>query len=185
MKPKIAFIGASTGGPTLIKELVLKLKSLSYTIVIAQHMKEEVIPFFIEDLKESASIKVISTPITVTLNEAEVIVCSKSSKIIKDGHLFRFKTDTTNQIYTPDINQLLNSFVPYASEFDIKVIILTGIGRDGVDGAKNLKDYSCKVIAQDENSSPVYGMPKYAYETGIADEVKSFQEIIKCLEEFC
>jgi len=185
LKPKLVFIGASTGGPSLIKELVLSLKSLSYTIVIAQHMKEEVIPFFIDDLKESASVRVVSTPITVTLNEAEVIVCSKSSKIIRDGSLFRFETDTSKQIYTPDINQLFNSFVPYADSFDMKAIILTGIGCDGVDGAKNLKQHFCKVVAQDEKSSPVYGMPKYAYETGVADEVKSFEEIIQCLERFC
>lgn len=181
MKKKIVFIGASTGGPSLIKELLSSLKSLSYTIVIAQHMKEDVLPFFIDDLKNTTQFCVKQTPTVSTLNEAEIIVCSKSSKIIKDGDMFKFETDSSQQFYTPDINQLLNSFVSYADEFDITVIILTGIGCDGVDGAKNLKQFSCKVIAQDEISSPVYGMPKYAFETGVADEVKSFEDIKKSL----
>jgi len=181
VKNKLVFIGASTGGPSLIKELLLQLNPLQYTIVIAQHMKEEVIPFYIDDLKESLLGDVVSTPLITTLRQPQIIVCAKSSIIEKVGDNFKFKIDTKNQYYTPDINQLFNSFVPYAKEFDMTAIILTGIGCDGVEGAKNLKKQFCKVIAQDEKTSPVYGMPKYAYETGVADEVKSFDEIVKSL----
>jgi len=181
VKNRLVFIGASTGGPSLIKELLLRLNPLKYTIVIAQHMKEEVIPFYIDDLKESLCVDVVSTPITTTLRQPQVIVCAKSSVVVKVGNNFKFETDTKNQFYTPDIDQLFNSFVPYAKEFDMSAIILTGIGCDGVEGAKNLKEQFCKVIAQDEKTSPVYGMPKYAYETGVADEVKSFDAIVESL----
>ncbi len=109
-------------------------------------MKEDILPFFIDDLKNTTQICVKDTPTTSSLDCGEVIVCSKSSKIVKDGTCFRFETDSKTQFYTPDINQLLNSFLPYADEFDMTVIILTGIGCDGVDGAKNLKKFGCKVI---------------------------------------
>jgi len=64
------------------------------------------------------------------------------------------------------------------------IIILTGIGSDGANGAKNLKRYGCKIIAQDEKTSPVYGMPKAVVEMGITDEIKSFQEIKNYMKEF-
>ena len=67
-----------------------------------------------------------------------------------------------------------------AEDFDIKVIIMTGIGSDGVNGAISLKSKGAKIYAQDEKSSPVYGMPKAALESGIVDEVKSFEDIKRC-----
>jgi len=60
------------------------------------------------------------------------------------------------------------------------VLIMTGIGSDGVDGATNLKSKGAKVFAQDEKSSPVYGMPKAALERGIVDQVKTLDEMKEC-----
>ena len=57
---------------------------------------------------------------------------------------------------------------------------MTGIGRDGVDGAKNLKTKGAFIFAQDEKSSPVFGMPKAAIESGIVSEIKTLQEIKEC-----
>jgi len=54
---------------------------------------------------------------------------------------------------------------------------MTGIGSDGVDGAQKLKKLGVSVFAQDEKSSPVYGMPKAALERGIIDRVMSFEKI--------
>jgi len=183
LKPKVLLIGASTGGPLLIKELLLSLTSLNYTIVIAQHMKEEVLPFYIDDLKGSVKFCVKSTPITSTFMGGDIIVCSKSTTVQKECNKFKFVTDTANQIYTPDINKLFNSFLPYANELDISIIILSGIGSDGVNGSKNLKQYSSKIIAQDEKDCAVYGMPKAMVEMGIVDEIRTIDEIKNYMRE--
>ena len=79
-----------------------------------------------------------------------------------------------------DINKLFSSFAPFVHDFDISVLIMTGIGADGVDGAKELKAKGAKIYAQDEKSSPVYGMPRVAIESGIVDKVKSLDEIKEC-----
>jgi len=147
-------------------------------------MREEVIPFFINDLKDSLKIKVQTTPVCTSFEIPSVIICSKSSIIEKEGNLYNIKTDTQNQNYTPDINKLFESFVVYAEEFDMSVCIMTGIGRDGVDGAKKLKEKGAKIIAQDEKSSPVFGMPKAAIEDGIVDEIKSIDELKSCFRGF-
>jgi len=143
-------------------------------------MREEVLPFFIKDLSESLNFKVQTTPLSTSFSEPSIIVCSESSVLKKSFGTFEIVTDKLNQNYTPDINKLFNSFVEYANEFDIRILIMTGIGSDGVDGAKNLKAKGATIIAQDEKSSPVYGMPKAAFDSGIVDEIKTLDEIKEC-----
>jgi len=182
LRKKILLVGASTGGPTLIKEMLSQITSLSCTVLIVQHMREEVLPFFIKDLKESLHVRVETTPLSTTLNEPSIIICSESSVIKKEYGTYKIITDKTEQKYTPDINKLFNSFTALSSDFEINVLIMTGIGSDGVEGAKNLKSKGAKIFAQDEKSCPVYGMPRVAVESGIVDEIKTLDEIKICFK---
>ncbi len=177
MKKKLILIGASTGGPSQIKKILSNITSLSSIVVIVQHMKEEVLPFFIKDLQNSVNAKVLATPLKTSLNEPCIIVCSQSCVLVKKGYGYEIQTDTTQQKYTPDINKLFNSFASLGNDFDIKVLIMTGIGADGVDGAKQLKQNGAYIISQDEKSCAVYGMPRVAKESGIVDEVKTLIQI--------
>lgn len=182
MKHKLVIIGASTGGPSLIKELLQSLKNLSFTLIIAQHMKEEVLPFFIEELQASSPhLNILSTPCSLDFCQPSVIICAHSCVFTQTLNSLTLQTDTTHQNFTPDINKLLLSFKPFATSFDTTVIIMTGMGSDGVLGAKELKSCGAQVFAQDKQSSPLYGMPKAAYESGIVDAVLSFTEIKKHL----
>lgn len=147
-------------------------------------MREEVLPFFIKDLNASLKINVLATPLKTSFNEASLIVCSHSSVLKQNNGNFEIVTDKENQNYTPDINKLFNSFVEYSDRFELKILIMTGIGSDGIDGAMNLKLKGAKVFAQDETSSPVYGMPKAAIERGIVDQVKTLDEIKECFRNF-
>ena len=143
-------------------------------------MGEDVLPFFIKDLQESLPHKVQSTPMKTSFFEPSIIICSESSSVKKDGLKYSIYADKEGQNYTPDINRFFNSFAMYSDNFDISVLIMTGIGNDGVDGAKTLKEKGAIIYAQDEESSPVYGMPKAAFESGIVDRVKSLDEIREC-----
>ena len=140
-------------------------------------MKEEVLPSFIRDLQESLSVSVKTTPLEIDFSKPSIIICSESSVIEKRGKEFFLKSDKKNQHYTPDINKLFTSFAKYEMNFDMNVLIMTGIGNDGVEGAALLKSKGAKVFAQDEKRSPVYGMPKAACERGIVDKVLSLDEI--------
>ena len=177
MKPKIVFIGASTGGPALIKELLSSLTSLSYTLIIAQHMREEILPSFVKELESATKVPVHSTPCDLNFYTPSIIICSSSVTLVKDGMSYGLKQESINQSFTPDIDKLLHSFAPYAENFEIEVIIMTGMGSDGVIGAKLLKTHGAKIIAQDKKSSPLYGMPRAAKESGVAEYVYSFEEI--------
>jgi two-component system chemotaxis response regulator CheB len=145
-------------------------------------MKEEVLPFFIEDLQESLNISILKTP-SILPSKPSVVVCSHTSTLHKEKNLFSLLTNTSEQNYTPDINKLFNSFVPYVNEFDIHILIMTGIGRDGIEATKRLKERGAFVIAQDEDTSPVFGMPKAAIEEGVVDQVKSLSQIKQYMRE--
>ena len=177
MKKKILLIGVSTGGPSQIKAILSQVSSLKSTVIIAQHMREEVLPFFVKDLDDSLSIDVQTTPLETSFTKPKVIICSHSSVLQKNGFTYKIVTQTQDQKYTPDINKLFNSFVEFYNDFELSVLIMTGIGDDGIDGAKNLKEKGATIIAQDEKSSPVYGMPKAAFESGIVNEIKSLDDI--------
>ena len=183
MKKKVILVAASTGGPSQIKEMLHSIKILPCSIVVVQHMQEDILPFFIKDLKDSLAHKVHSTPVDFVFEQPSIIVCSKSSVLKKTAKHYNIVTDTSNQIYTPDINKIFNSFLAHANDFDIKIIIMTGIGDDGVNGAIALKKLGAKVIAEDEKSCPVFGMPRVAIEKNIVDEVKSFSELVECFRD--
>ena len=177
MKRKILLVGASTGGPRQIKEMLQSIETLSCTVIIAQHMQEKVLPYFIHDLQESLPTKVFSTPLQTDFREPSIIVCSNTVAIRSKANTFEIYNHPQGQSYTPDINILFNSFADFTHEFDIDVLILSGIGSDGVDGAQLLESKGANIFAEDEESSAVYGMPKVAFERGIVKQVKSLSEI--------
>ena len=184
MRKKVLLVGASTGGPSQIKEMLSQITSLSSTVIIVQHMREEVLPFFIKDLQDSLNVNIQTTPVSTTFCIPEVIICSHSSILKKNGLIYEIVTQTTSQKYTPVINILFNSFVNFSDDFELRILIMTGIGSDGVNGAKNLKEKGALIFAQDEKSCPVFGMPKAAIESGIVDEIKTIEDIKKCLSDF-
>jgi len=177
LKQKVVLVGASTGGPSLIKKLICQIENLSSIIIINQHMKEEVLPFFIKDIQSSCKFNVQTTPLSFSMNRPSIIICSQSSIVEKKGTEFFIQTEIARQQYTPDINQFFNSFAKYVDSFETEVVMMTGIGRDGVLGAAKLKKLGAKIYAQDKKSSPVYGMPKAAFEEGIVDEVLSLDSL--------
>ena len=67
---------------------------------------------------------------------------------------------------------------------EIVCVVLTGMGADGTEGIKKLsKNNSIYSIAQDAESSTVYGMPKAFFESGLADEVRPIQDVAKAIEK--
>jgi len=183
LKKRVILLGASTGGPSQIKEMLTSIKTLPCSIVIAQHMQEDILPFFIKDLQENLAHKVHSTPAEFLFDTPSIVICSSSCILKKSSQYYNIVNDSSGQIYTPDINKLFNSFVPYAHDFDIKIIIMTGIGDDGINGASALKKLGAKVIAEHEKSCPVYGMPRVAVERNIVDEIKTIEELVSYFED--
>jgi len=86
-----------------------------------------------------------------------------------------FKDEKVNFV-CPAIDVAMNSIIPWGDDRIIGVI-LTGMGKDGAQGLFHIKNIGGLTIAQDEESSIVYGMPKAAYETGAVDLVLPPEQI--------
>ncbi|MBF0101617.1 MAG: chemotaxis response regulator protein-glutamate methylesterase [Desulfobacterales bacterium] len=185
MKPKseIVAIGISTGGPNALAKMMPKLPvKINVPILIVQHMP----PVFTQSLAKS-----LNTKCAINVREArdgEVLEPSvayiapggKQMKIVAspDGknRLIRITDDPPENSCKPSVDYLFRSISQYYLNRSTAVI-MTGMGSDGFAGLKMMKQNGAFIIAQDELSCTVFGMPKEPIESGIVDVVASLDDI--------
>lgn len=190
---KIVTIGTSTGGPRALQEVLPYLpKNLPASYVIVQHMP----PGFTKSLAER-----LNSLSDITVKEAEdkdILYPGVAYIAPGDYHILIEKANHTSDYWIrlssspsvgghrPSVNVMFNSLSETKLD-NIIGVIMTGMGSDGCEGMKNLKSKNnAFIIAQDEKSCVVFGMPKTVIESGIADVVVPVQhiakEIIKAVE---
>jgi len=187
----IIAIGASTGGPGAIEAILKKLPvNLSIPVVVAQHMPERFLEAFAMRLNNH-------TPLTVKLAqkgeilEGGVIYIAPGHSNMKVGThpgsrapFISFSKRSFKEFNFPSIDCL---FASVAATFGKKAIgvVLTGMGKDGTEGLGAIAQSGGFTIAQDEQSSVVFGMPKSAWEAGVARQLVRLTEIpgflVSCL----
>ncbi|MEZ0344169.1 MAG: chemotaxis response regulator protein-glutamate methylesterase [Caldimicrobium sp.] len=184
---RVLGIGVSTGGPQTLTEIFKELPGdFPAPILIVQHMP----PLFTKQLAERLD-KI--TPLKV--KEAENGEPVKEGMVYiapGDYHMVVKKENNQKIIHLhqgppknncrPSVDVLFESLAEVYNGTCL-ALVLTGMGRDGAEGAQLIKKKGGAVIAQDAQSSIVYGMPRAVIESGLADEVLSLSEIPKRLKE--
>jgi len=180
---KIVLIGASTGGPGHIKKILSSLtKSAKSTIVVAQHMGEEFIPSFIQQLNSSCLIKVEEVSNNKLLSASKVYVCTGKTSIESGSKGLYFKQVKIKlNHYNPDINCLFTSGAKITSKVQVLGIILTGIGNDGAIGCKLLSEKGGECVAESESTAIVNGMPLQAKKINQDIQILSINKIISLI----
>ena len=173
----IVAIASSTGGPMALSELIPKLpKKFPVPIVITQHMPKEFTPSFAKRLNDTSEVEVIEGFDGLTLKPGRV---GGSHLIVKrrGGVAVCGLSDAPPVLSVKPAANIM--FLSVADEYggNVLCVILTGMGRDGTDGAAALKRKGAYVIAESQKSCVVYGMPKAAVEAGVVDEVLPLNEI--------
>ncbi|MDI9569890.1 MAG: chemotaxis response regulator protein-glutamate methylesterase [Pseudomonadota bacterium] len=174
-RPEMVLIGVSTGGPNALAVLLPALPLLGTPVLIVQHMP----PIFTQTLAESLSAKCAlrvceaSHGETAEANSVYIAPGGRHMRLAPspDGRrIIQITDDPPENNCRPAVDYLFRSV---ANNFPGKAmgVILTGMGSDGALGLKLLKRHGCFVIAQDEASSVIYGMPKAAVEAGVVDEI--------------
>jgi two-component system chemotaxis response regulator CheB len=108
-------------------------------------------------------------------------------RVIRESNNYKLKLSKDAPVsgHRPSVNVLMSSIAELGSQ-EVIGVILTGMGSDGAEALKYIKNNSGYIIAQDEESCVVFGMPKAAIKLGIVDKVlpieKIGQEIIKAME---
>jgi two-component system chemotaxis response regulator CheB len=183
---KTVLIGASTGGPGHIQQIIAELPSDSKTAyIIAQHMGAEFIPSFIGRLRTITSLPVETPQNNTLLRPGHIYVCSGKTRLVADNHAIHF-THTLSETYdyNPDINTLFHSASLLSNRLELMGVILTGIGADGVDGCRQLAMNNVHCITESEESAIVDGMPARAREHIPTIEVAPLHAIVEAIREF-
>ncbi len=175
-KPELVVIGVSTGGPNALAALLPALPAhLGVPVLIVQHMP----PLFTQSLAENLDSKCalrVREAAHGRVAEANTVYIAPGGRQMRlapgpDGSkLIQITDDPPENNCKPAVDYLFRSV---ASNFPGRAmgVILTGMGSDGTLGLRLLKRHGCFVIAQDETSCVVYGMPKAAVDAGVVDAV--------------
>lgn len=180
-------IGASTGGPKAIYDVVTKFpKDIGVPIFIVQHMPKGFTKAFAERLNSNSQIKVTEAQ-DGEIYEKNIAYLAPGGfhmEIKNDGKI-HLNEEPAIWGVRPAVDKLFKS----ASEvFKARIVsvVLTGMGKDGAEGTKIIKEKGGVTISEDESTCVIYGMPKMAYETGAVDFViplnKIAYEIIKIVK---
>ena len=170
---KIIAIGASTGGAEAIETIVKKLPSAFPPIVISQHMPAKFTYTFANRLDNISRLSVKEARDGDVLLPGIVYISPGGyNSVIKKKnkeHIVNCIENTTGVSTCPCIDMLFGSIAGLKDGTDSIGVLLTGMGKDGAEGLKAMKEAGSKTIIQDEETSVVYGMPRAAYEMGAFD----------------
>ena len=177
----IVAIASSTGGPMALSDIIPKLpKNFPVPIVITQHMPKEFTPSFSKRLNDTSQVEVVEGFSGLTLKPGRVVIAPGGSHLIVRRRAGQAICDLSDAPPVLSVKPAANiMFLSVADEYggNVLCVILTGMGRDGTDGAIALKRKGAYVLAESQKTCVVYGMPKAAVDAGIVDEVLPLNEI--------
>lgn len=188
---KIVAIGTSTGGPRALQSIIPNLpKDINASFVVVQHMPPGFTKSLSERLNSISEVSVKEAEHNDILHSGYVYIAPGDyhMEIVKDKSRFRINLTKASPVsgHRPSVNVMVDSIANMGIN-NVIGVILTGMGSDGAEALKNLKNNSNGyIIAQDEDSCVVFGMPKAAIKLGIVDKVlplnKITDELIKVVE---
>ena len=181
--PDAIVIGASTGGPKILPELLAGIHPLACPVVIALHMPPVYTRSFAEHIASATGHVTMEGYDGMVLKPGTIVVApggtdSEIHPSVEDRLVLRVRLNEQYGIH-PSVDALFHSA---ARNLRSAVgVILTGMGNDGTDGALAMSLKCFPVICQDEASSLVFGMPRAAAEAGAASALMPIPEIAQKL----
>ncbi len=177
---RIIAIGASTGGTEAIKDVLLDLPADTPGVVITQHIPKAFSTAFARRMNSVCQMTVCEAEDGQQVLPGHVYIAPGDQHllIVRSGARYLCKLDAGPPVnrHKPSVDVLFRSVSQQAGRNAIGVI-LTGMGRDGALGLREMRDAGCPTIAQDEASSVVWGMPGAAVEAGAAAEVLPLRQV--------
>lgn len=178
---KAILIGISTGGPLSLQKVIPHLYAhLPVPVIVVQHMP----PMFTYSLAER--LNKLSEVTVKEASDSDVLEPAKVYFAPGGKHLFVNQTSgkvtikisetPDNTLYKPCVDVSLNSMIDVYGK-SVLPIIMTGMGRDGLEAVRRLKQLGGFAIAQDQESSVVYGMPRAIVDNDLADLVLPLDKI--------
>ncbi|MCI4400299.1 MAG: chemotaxis protein CheB [Campylobacteraceae bacterium] len=185
---RLIAIGSSTGGPGHIQKILAAIPSdFKASIVIGQHINSIFLDSIVESLNSFCKIPVYAGKDNLVIESPSVVFAKGAgiNEVRYENGVYRLKIlDTVSDDYSPSIDRLFFSMSSLPDVSNIMAVVLTGIGDDGARGLLELKKAGAYTVAESEQTSVVYGMPRAAYEMGAAREVLDLEKIVEKILEF-
>lgn len=173
---KAVVIGASTGGPkSLLKIIEDLVKPLKGPIFIVQHMPKGFTASFAQRMNEESQVEVKEAEAGELIQNKVYICPGDYHMTVKEGRIWLNQEEKVHGT-RPAVDYLFKSAAQVYGK-ELVGFILTGMGKDGAAGMKQILLHGGYNIAQDKESSVVFGMPKHAIEAGVVQEVLDLDEI--------
>lgn len=185
---KLIAIGASTGGTVALEQIFRVLPAHLYPIVVVQHMPPDFTRQFAQRLHELSQLDVKEGEQEEILQAGTVYIAPGGyhMEVQRRGASLFINLNQKERIHfqRPAVDMLFHSVAREVGQNALG-ILLTGMGRDGAEGLLAMKKAGALTIAQDEESSIVWGMPRSAVELGAAGKVLPLQKVPEEIITFC
>jgi|SRR5215471_9511848 len=185
MRFPVVVLAASTGGPATVMRLAPGFtKDFPAAVILVQHMPAAFTTQYAVQLAEFTGIRVKEAEANEPIQPGTLYICpggqhlrvSTTGRMQLDGAAGRIEG------YLPNIDVTMESVAAFAGAMSIGVV-LTGMGSDGARGAKAIKGAGGYVVAQDEATSVIFGMPAEVIKGGATDQVLGIDDIYAAIEK--
>lgn len=178
---QVVAIASSTGGPVALAQVLTRLPAdFRVPVVVVQHMPASFTPAFSARLDQQCALSVKEAADGDTLKAGQVLIAPGGRQMTfhQQGGEVQVQIGDGDPAlhYKPCADVTFNSLSPIFGGKSL-VVVMTGMGADGREGARTLKAQGATVWSQDEASCVIYGMPMAVAEAGLSDQVLSLRDI--------
>lgn len=182
-KVSLVVFGTSTGGPVAIQKILTKIPAnFPVPILIVQHMPKAFTGAFAERLNQQCQIEVQEAVDGARMRPGLALLAPGGQQMMVDSrhHQVKIIEGDERLNYKPSVDITFGSA---AKQYGNKVlgIVLTGMGADGREGARMLKNTGSQIWAQNEESCVIYGMPAAVVQAGLADQILPLDDVAHTL----
>jgi len=181
----VVVLAASTGGPATVMRIAPGFtRDFPAAVILVQHMPAAFTTQYAAQLAEFTEIRVKEAEANESLQPGTFYICpgGQHLRVTPTGRIQLDGTSGRVNGYLPNIDLTMQSVAAFAGPLSIAGV-LTGMGNDGAEGAKAIKTAGGLVLAQDEATSVIFGMPAEAIKAGVVDQVLGIDDIYAAIEK--
>lgn len=185
---ELVAIGCSTGGPPALQYVFQNLPMLPVPIVVAQHMPQAFTRLFAERVNKLTNYTVKEGDDGEMIENGTIYIAPGGMQMevrrTAEGLQIRTFPAKVNDLYAPSVDRLLISAGEACGE-RLVAIIMTGMGDDGAQAIRRVRERGGRTIAESPQTAIIFGMPNEAIKTGCVDQVLPLNEIPAAIQRLC
>ena len=181
----VVVLAASTGGPATVMRIAPGFtRDFPAAVILVQHMPATFTSQYAAQLAEFTEIRVKEAESNESLTPGTLYICpgGQHLRVTPTGRIQLDGTAGRINGYLPNMDVTMESVATFAGPLSIAAI-LTGMGNDGTNGARAIKNAGGLVLAQDEATCVIFGMPAEVIKAGVVDQVLGIDDVYQAIEK--